>query len=47
MAILVDEFQQFGMHSFRFEEHLLKEGIYYYRLQSGTFDCTRKLIISR
>jgi len=47
IAILVDEFQQFGKHSFRFEEYLLKKGIYYYRLQSGTFDCTRKLIISQ
>ncbi|MCB2219852.1 MAG: T9SS type A sorting domain-containing protein [Bacteroidetes bacterium] len=47
IAILVDEFQQFGKHSLRFEDNLLKKGIYYYRLQSGTFDCSRKLIISR
>ncbi|MCF8403899.1 MAG: T9SS type A sorting domain-containing protein [Bacteroidales bacterium] len=44
---LVDEFQQSGNHSARFEDNQLKEGIYYYRMQSGTFDCTKKLIISQ
>ena len=44
---LTDAYQQAGMHTVLFEDKQLKEGIYYYRLQSGAFNCTKKLIISR
>lgn len=44
---LTDTYQKAGNHTVRFEDNQLKEGIYYYRMQSGTFNSTRKLIISR
>ncbi len=47
LATLADEFQQAGSHSVQFEDNQLEGCIYYYRMQSGTFDCTKKLIISR
>jgi hypothetical protein len=47
LTTLVDEFQQAGKHSARFEINPLHEGIYYYRMQSGSFDCTKKFIFSR
>lgn len=36
-----------GSHSVRFDGSQLKGGIYYYRLQSGVFYCTKKLIVNR
>jgi len=47
ISTLVNGKEQAGSHSVRFEGSHLKEGIYYYRLQSGTFNCTKKFILSR
>ena len=47
LTTMVDEYQHVGIHSIRFENKQLQKGIYYYRLQSGTFDRTKKLIISQ
>jgi predicted secreted protein len=44
LAILVDEFQQSGDHSIRFENNQLQEGIYYYILQSAGFDLIKKFV---
>ena len=44
---LVSEKTPAGRHSIQFEENGLKAGIYYYRLQSGNFNCTKKLIVNR
>jgi hypothetical protein len=47
LSTLVDEFKQAGTHSVHFENKQLQKGIYYYRLQSGNFDCTRKFNLSQ
>ena len=47
MATLVDEVQQPGNISVRFEAGTLASGIYFYRLQTGTYTETKKLILLR
>lgn len=44
---LVNEYQQVGNHSVRVENKVLQEGIYYYRLQSGSYDYTKKFIVNQ
>ncbi len=47
LITLVDDYQPAGSHSVNFENNQLPMGIYYYYLHSGSFDGTRKFIISR
>ena len=47
LTTLVNEYQQVGNHSVRFENKQLQKGIYYYRLQTGSADYTKKFIVSR
>lgn len=45
IAILVNEFQDAGIHSERFEvKSVLPSGVYYYQLKSGEFVQSRKMI---
>ena len=46
IATLVDEFQQAGNHTIRFENNQLHKGIYYYRLQSAEFERMKMLVKS-
>jgi hypothetical protein len=45
VATLVNEVQQPGNKSVRFDASALASGIYYYRLQSGYFNQTKKLLL--
>jgi choice-of-anchor B domain-containing protein len=47
IATLVSEEQQTGMHQTRWEAQGLSSGVYYYRLQAGTFTDTKKLLLLR
>ncbi len=44
---LVDEYQKTGNYKIRFDASNLSSGIYYYKLRSGGFTETRKLILLR
>jgi hypothetical protein len=45
IATLVNDVQQPGNKSVRFEASTLSSGIYFYRLQAGSFTATKKLIL--
>jgi photosystem II stability/assembly factor-like uncharacterized protein len=45
VATLVDEVQQAGSRSVEFNAGRLASGLYYYRLQAGTFTETKKLVL--
>jgi photosystem II stability/assembly factor-like uncharacterized protein len=47
VAALVNEVQDAGYHDVRFDASGLASGVYFYRIQSGTFVQTRKLVILR
>jgi len=47
ITTLVNEEEQAGSHSVRFNDKGLEAGIYYYRLQSGHFHASKKFILSR
>jgi hypothetical protein len=45
VAELVNENKQAGVHSVQFEAVGLSSGVYFYRMQAGTYTSTRKLIL--
>ena len=45
VAALVDGVQQSGVHSVRFDGAGLASGVYFYRLQSGDFTRTAKMVL--
>jgi hypothetical protein len=47
IAVLVNEEKPAGYHTVKFDASKLSSGIYYYRLQSGEFVSTRKMILSK
>ncbi|MBE0661083.1 MAG: T9SS type A sorting domain-containing protein [Bacteroidales bacterium] len=47
ITTLVHEYKHAGSYSVRFENKQLPNGIYYYRLLSGNFNCAKQLILSR
>jgi len=42
---LVDEFKETGNHSVQFNANNFSSGIYFYRLQAGSFIETKKMIL--
>ncbi len=47
VAILVNKVQQPGMYEVKFNAEKLPSGVYYYRLTSGNFSDTKKMILLR
>ena len=47
VANLVNEEQQAGSYRVKFDANLLSSGIYFYRLQAGTFVQTKKMVLLR
>lgn len=47
VATLVNESKQAGEHTIQFDASKLASGIYYYRLQSGSFVATKKMLLVR
>lgn len=47
IAVLVNEQRQAGSHTATFDAHKLPSGVYYYRLQSGSFSETRKMVLMK
>jgi len=47
VATLVDEAVTPGVHTFRFEANGLPSGVYFYRLETGDFHATRKLVVMK
>ncbi len=47
VATLVNEIQQTGIHKVEFNANGLTSGVYFYKLQSGSFMDTKKLILLR
>jgi hypothetical protein len=45
VATLVEGVQSAGIHTARFEGSLLRSGVYFYRIQAGSFSDTKKLIL--
>lgn len=44
-GVMVDEYQQAGEHSVRFDAGSLASGIYYYHLQAGQFSQTKRMTL--
>lgn len=47
VSVLVNEWQSPGAHTINFNADRLPCGIYYYRIQTGSFSATKKLIVLR
>jgi flagellar hook assembly protein FlgD len=47
VATLVNRNEEAGYHSVRFDGSNLASGVYFYRLQAGTYVETRKLLLLR
>jgi hypothetical protein len=47
VSVLVNERRGAGVHEVRFDASGLSSGIYFYRLQAGTYVDTRKLLMIR
>jgi len=47
VATLVNEVKTAGKHKTEFNASLLVPGIYFYKLQSGSFSATKKMILLR
>lgn len=45
VATLVDEFMQPGTYEARFDGRFLPSGVYFYRLQAGSYSATKKLLL--
>ncbi|NOQ97861.1 MAG: T9SS type A sorting domain-containing protein [Calditrichae bacterium] len=47
IAVLLDELQDVGSHQLRLDGRKLASGIYFYRLQTGHYIQTRKMILMK
>ncbi len=47
VAALIDERREAGVHQVRFDGSNLASGVYFYRLQAGSYVSTRKLLLLR
>jgi photosystem II stability/assembly factor-like uncharacterized protein len=47
VASLVNEYQEAGIHNFKFEAEGLASGVYFYRIQAGDFVAAKKLLLIR
>jgi hypothetical protein len=47
VSVLVNERREAGVHEVKFEGSNLASGVYFYRLQAGTYMETRKLLLVR
>jgi hypothetical protein len=47
IAVLENGMREAGSHAVRFDGRNLASGVYFYRLQAGTFSQTRKLLLSK
>jgi len=47
VSMLVNERRNAGYHEVRFDASGLSSGVYFYRLQAGTYVETRKLLLIR
>jgi type IX secretion system substrate protein len=47
VAVLVDEIQEAGYRSVTWNASINPSGVYFYRLQSGSFEATKKLLLLR
>lgn len=47
VATLVDEFKEPGVYSVRFDASQLSSGIYFYKLQSESYNAVRKMILQK
>jgi len=45
VATLVDGEQEAGVHQIRYDPRYLATGVYFYRLQAGTFVETKKFLL--
>jgi hypothetical protein len=45
VATLVDEFREAGNYAAKFDASSLFSGIYFYKLQAGSFSETRKMVL--
>ena len=45
VAVLVDEYKTPGVYTKEFNALNLSSGVYYYRLRSGQFTYTRKMVL--
>ena len=45
VAQLADEFYQAGSHQIRFDARGLPSGVYFYRIQMGDFQASRKMVL--
>jgi glucuronoarabinoxylan endo-1,4-beta-xylanase len=45
VSVLVNEKKDAGVHETKFDGSVLSSGIYFYRIQAGTFVQTRKLLL--
>jgi hypothetical protein len=47
VATLVNAFQQAGVHNVKFANEQLSSGIYFYKLQAGSFTATKKMMLAK
>jgi hypothetical protein len=47
VSVLVNERQQAGYHEVKFDGNGLSSGVYFYRIEAGSFIQTRKLMLLR
>lgn len=47
VATLLDEFKEAGSYEINFDASLFSSGIYFYKLQAGTFSETKKMVLIR
>ena len=47
VSVLVNERQQAGHHEVKFDGNGLSSGVYFYRMEAGSFVQTRKLLLLR